>query len=277
MTQRPYTQLLDKKIRDNGFLILAHRGVSQGNIIENTIASMHTCFALGADAVEMDVVMSTDGDFFVFHDGCEPYLFANETRNIRTLSTAQIEAKTYVNNIGMPTTEKVATLKDFLNALPSDKLLNMDRSWFYWESLLPYLDTFDVAERLLLKSPAKDSYLQTLSYHGKQYPFFAICRNAADIERALSYRDRINLVGIELIDHGEHALFENRDFLQGLKSQGLYLLVNALNLGDGELLWCYDDDTSVLQSPELGWGKIIEQGIDIIDTDWTPLLANYRK
>lgn len=278
MNKRPYTQLLDQTIREKGFLILAHRGVSQGNIIENTVASMAAAFAIGADAVEMDVVKSTDGDFFVFHDGCESYLFANETRNIRTLSTTEIEALTYINNIGMPTNERVTPLADFIHALPADKLMNMDRSWFYWETLLPYLDSFDIAERLLLKSPAKAAYLQILSYHRKQYPFFAICHSLEEVELALSYRDRINLVGLELIaDSNESDLMQAKT-LQKLKSQNLYLLINALNLGDDIKLWGdYDDDTSVLQSPDKGWGKIIEQGIDIIDTDWAYLLNNYRQ
>lgn len=278
MNKRPHNELLDQKIRENGFLILAHRGVSQGNIIENTVASMQAAFASGADAVEMDVVKSTDGDFFVFHDGCEPYLFADESRNIRTLSTADIEALTYVNNIGMPTDEAVTTLADFIHALPDDKLMNMDRSWHDWETLLPYLDNFDIAERLLLKSPTNEAYLQMLSRHGKPYPYFAICHSLDDVELSLSYQDRINLVGIELIaDSNTHELMQ-AETIQNLKSQGLYLLINALNLGDNIKLWGdYDDDTSVLQSPELGWGKIIEQEIDIIDTDWANLLSDYRK
>lgn len=278
MTKRPYTELLDQKIREQGFLILAHRGVSQGNIIENTIASMTAAFASGADAVEMDVVKSTDGDFFVFHDGCEPYLFEHEARNIRTLSTAEIKALTYVNRIGMSTTEKVVALVDYIRALPADKLMNMDRSWHDWETLLPYLDNFDIAERLLLKSPAKNTYLQTLSGHAKKYQFFAICGSIEEVDLALSYRNRINLVGIELITENDNTHdFLQVAYLQQLKQQGLYLMINALNLGNGIKLWGdYDDDTSVLDSPDKGWGTIIEQGIDIIDTDWTHLLAEYR-
>ncbi len=230
MTKRPYTELLDQKIREQGFLILAHRGVSQGNIIENTIASMTAAFASGADAVEMDVA--------------------------------------YVNRIGMSTTEKVVALVDYIRALPADKLMNMDRSWHDWETLLPYLDNFDIAERLLLKSPAKNTYLQTLSGHAKKYQFFAICGSIEEVDLALSYRNRINLVGIELITENDNTHdFLQVAYLQQLKQQGLYLMINALNLGNGIKLWGdYDDDTSVLDSPDKGWGTIIEQGIDIIDT-----------
>lgn len=115
-SNKPNTELLAEIIEKKRFLILAHRGLSQGNIVENTVAAMTAGFKAGADAVEMDVIMSTDGGFFVFHDGCEPYLFADETRNLRTLSTPEIERLTYLNNIGEPTTTKVERLSDFIAA-----------------------------------------------------------------------------------------------------------------------------------------------------------------
>lgn len=69
--------------------VLAHRGLSQDfdrtglgpdtctasrmlpprhAYLENTIASMEAAFALGADALELDVHPTTDGSFAVFHD-----------------------------------------------------------------------------------------------------------------------------------------------------------------------------------------------------------------
>lgn len=69
--------------------ILAHRGLAQDYLragmtgqtctashmlpprhgyLENTIPSMEAAFALGADALELDVHPTTDGKFAVFHD-----------------------------------------------------------------------------------------------------------------------------------------------------------------------------------------------------------------
>jgi len=70
-------------------LILAHRGVHQSfdmkgvenqsctanrlnplthNYLENTLPSIEAAFAFGADIVEIDVHLTTDGNFAVFHD-----------------------------------------------------------------------------------------------------------------------------------------------------------------------------------------------------------------
>lgn len=69
--------------------VLAHRGLAQDfdrtnlgsetctaarmltprhSFLENTIPSMEAAFALGADALELDVHPTTDGKFAVFHD-----------------------------------------------------------------------------------------------------------------------------------------------------------------------------------------------------------------
>lgn len=278
-SNKPNTGLLAEIIEKNRFLILAHRGLSQGNIVENTVAAMTAGFKAGADAVEMDVIMSTDGDFFVFHDGCEPYLFADETRNLRTLSTPEIERLTYLNNIGEPTTTKVERLSDFIAALPVDKLMNMDRGWSCLSPLLAYLQQFAIAERLLLKTRAIAADMALVAEHSTPYPFIAICCSAAEVELTLSFAQQgLNVVGLELIAETNDHIFMQSDYLQSLKAQGYLLVVNALNLDSKTLLWGnYDDDTSVLRSPDLGWGKILEQGIDIINTDWPGLLSSYRK
>lgn len=280
---KPYATLLDQAIQEKGFLIFAHRGLSQGDIVENTIASMRASFRAGADAVEMDVVKSIDGDFFVFHDGCEARLFGTETRNLLTLSTAEINALRYRNNIGLQTEAKVETLADFLNALPADKLMNMDRSWAHFATLLPYLDGFSIETRLLLKAPSQAVHLDTMARHEKKYMFLAICCDLADVERALTYQDTLNLVGLELLAGSDDHPFMQSDYVRQLKKKGLHVLVNSLNLGreqSGEtnVLWgSFDDNVSVVESPEKGWGDIIAQGADMIDTDWPALLANYRQ
>ena len=53
-------------------LIVAHRGVSGGNIPCNTLAAYEVALRQGADMIEIDVEMSADGKLFIFHPGMEP-------------------------------------------------------------------------------------------------------------------------------------------------------------------------------------------------------------
>ena len=47
--------------------VIAHRGAS-AYAPENTIAAMDRAFALGSNWIEFDVMLSADGEAFVFHD-----------------------------------------------------------------------------------------------------------------------------------------------------------------------------------------------------------------
>ena len=50
---------------------------------------------------------------------------------------------------------KVEKLEDVLNTFKGDILINIDRSWEYWDTLLPFLDQFEMEDQIILKSPVQ--------------------------------------------------------------------------------------------------------------------------
>ena len=61
--------------------------------------------------------------------------------------------------------------------------------------------------------------------------------------------------------------------------------MNAITLGNfnkhddsprNDLYGGLDDDISILDDPAKGWGKLMDKGIEIIQTDWPALLYDYR-
>ena len=54
-------------IQGDDFTIIAHRGAS-AYYPENTLVSFEGAMALGADMVELDVQLTSDGEVVVFHD-----------------------------------------------------------------------------------------------------------------------------------------------------------------------------------------------------------------
>lgn len=254
-------------------LVAVHRGTGLGNITENTSAAITAALVQGADMVEIDIVESTDGEFFLFHDGYEPMHFGIQ-ENIRTLSSQQITALTYRWSAGS-TRYPVARLEDVCWEHPST-LFNVDRSWDYWERLLPYLDSFPNPGRFVLKAPVRADLLETLSQHPVKYPFVPIVRSHAEAEEVLEAVG-INLVGMELIAPDATHEFTAPGYIAGLHARGLLVLLNAINLGSGINLFAgWDDETSIFSSPEQGWRRLIELGADIIQTDWPGLLVSYR-
>lgn len=255
-------------------LVAVHRGTGLGTIAENTGPAISAALAQGADMVEIDVVESTDGDFFLFHDGYEPMHFGI-SENIRTLSTAQILSLNYTwcTHPGAP--YGVARLEDVLRAYPRT-LFNMDRSWDSWTRLLPYLDRFPEPGRLLFKSPVEAELLDILAAHPVKYPYAPIVRSHQEVLQVLS-ADCINTVGMELIAPTPDHEFADAAYIDWLHGQGLFALLNAINLSNRVPLFAgWDDEASVLRSSDKGWGRLISLGADIIQTDWPGLLVHYR-
>ena len=63
-----------------------------------------------------------------------------------------------------------------------------------------------------------------------------------------------------------------------IKAKDLFIWVNAIKLDDDHILFGdYDDDASIIKGPEYGWGKIVEKGADMIQTDWPSLLSDYQR
>ncbi|MCA4133451.1 glycerophosphodiester phosphodiesterase family protein [Arthrobacter sp. M4] len=256
-------------------LVAVHRGTGLGTIAENTSAAVSAALRQGAEMVEIDIVQSTDGEFFLFHDGYEPMHFGL-SRNIRDMTATEIRALEY-RWCSDAAGERygVAELADVVRGHP-EALFNVDRSWWFWRDLLPVLDGLDVLGRAVLKSPVEDEWLGLLASHPVKHAFAPMVRSHDDVLRVLTEPD-INTVGFELLAESPDHEFAQPEYLEWLHSRGCFALLNAINLSNRVPLFCgWDDETSVLSDPDLGWGALVALGADIIQTDWPGLLVPYR-
>ncbi|WP_130176244.1 glycerophosphodiester phosphodiesterase family protein [Cryobacterium sp. SO1] len=270
-SHRPINALLNERLEARRPLIAVHRGTGSGMIVENTAPAVAAALRSGADMVEIDVIASTDGDYFVFHDGYENAHFGLD-RNLQELSTEEIEALSYRQRSDEPV--RVERLETVLRSFPG-VLFNIDRSWRYWQHLLGWFDRFDMAEQLILKSPPEPSALEFLRRHPVKYPFVVIVSTEAELD-AVASDPLINLVGAELIAADESHPFCDPEWVTELRQRGIFAYVNALDLGNGRALMAgWDDTRSVLDDADEGWGRLVELGADVIQTDWPALLSGY--
>lgn len=104
---------------------IAHRGFA-GQFPENTVAAVQGAVAAGADAVEIDVQPTADGDVVVFHDqrldeGSNSRGITDETGYVWEQPTDVI---TEAQVLG--TDETVPRLSTLLGAVPDDVLVNVE-------------------------------------------------------------------------------------------------------------------------------------------------------
>ncbi len=90
--------------------------------------------------------------------------------------------------------------------------------------------------------------------------------------------EEINIVGVEIKVVEETDDFFKEENIQKIKEQQLFVWVNALTMDDQKRLFAgYDDNRSILEGEENGWGVILAKGANVIQTDWPALVAEYRK
>ena len=271
---------LSQKLAQKKCLIAAHRGSWGGNIAQNTVGAYKAALQMGADIVETDVNATTDGVLYSFHDGNEQRVFGVE-KSIRQMDSKEVESYHPINTCNELTAARINRLTEVLDFLSHGELLNIDRAWNIIPQLLEVLDHYPNAKyQVVIKAPlkAKAAY-EYLNAHPVKYMFMPICYSFEDVEAALSYPD-LNVVGCEIIAFDEQMELFSDESIQRIHDRNLFVWVNAITLGDVGVRPLYaklDDDVSVLEDPSLGWGKLFEKKIDVMQTDWPALLYQYRR
>lgn len=267
---RLLTELDNKKV-----LVAAHRGTCGGNIVQNTVASCKNALLHDADIIELDAAMSTDGDFFAFHDGVEPVALGVQ-HNIRTMSTQEVESLPLLNSLGKKCHASTSRLADVLAYLKGRCLINIDRSWFYWPAIFSELQRLDMDDQIIVKSPPKAEYLHALQEHAPHMMYMPICTSVADVEATMAAN--VNTVAAELIFEGEKDDLVSDATLARLRERGWVLWGNAITLDDDTTLSARrDDDNAILHDPDEAWGWLVRKGFTIIQTDWPMLLRKYLR
>lgn len=271
-------QNLNKKFEEKKALVAVHRGAWGGNIVENTIPSCRLCLEMGGDVFECDVVSSTDGVLYAFHDGTEMRNLSR-SENIKTMSSATIDSLVYNNCIAEPSGVHVEKFEDIVKYFCHGEIFNIDRAWDILPQLTAALDKYpDVINQAIIKTHVVPEQLDFLDKYPRKYMYMPIVKTMDDVKKALSYQN-LNMVGMEIIAVlPEDELFQDEN-IRFIKDQGLYIWVNVIKLGAADRIRLFgglDDDAALLDDPDKSWGEVLRKGGDILQTDWPWQLAKYR-
>ncbi|MFE5320479.1 glycerophosphodiester phosphodiesterase family protein [Paenibacillus sp. NPDC056579] len=273
MNKSDITKKLIERKRVKDVLIAVHRGCGGGNIIENTISAFEIALKYGGDIIEVDVAKSTDGKLYTIHEGQEERLFFSKD-NVQTLSSREIESLSYRNGNSFKVKQKVEELEAVLQHFQGDTLINLDRAWDFWDDVFELVRQRSMFDQIIVKSPVKETYLDVLEQYDVPVMYIPIVKNARELNQVLARN--INTVGVEVIISSEQSDFYNLEIIKDLKKRSLLVWLNAIRLNDSTVLTLgSDDDTALLVNEDEGWGRILDMGADIIQTDWPLHLATY--
>ncbi|OON95731.1 MAG: hypothetical protein ATN36_07340 [Epulopiscium sp. Nele67-Bin005] len=262
-----------KNLSAQKVIIAAHRGTFGANIIQNTIPAFLTAIKQGADMIEVDVISSKDGVLYGFHTCAEASL--GMSVNISELTSLEIDKHNCHNVLEQKSGFTLNRLTDILEQLRGKCFINIDRAFVdNWEGVINIIEEANAQQYVLLKSPPQEQFL--VSLQNKKIMYMPILRSLKEFELVKKFD--INIVAVELIfDTLEHELVLP-ETMKSFENAGLLTWVNAIDMGEEHNLSAGLTDTkAILESEEDNWGKLIELGFNIIQTDWPSILDSYLK
>lgn len=267
-----------ERLKDKELLIMTHRGSWQGNIIQNTRQSTVLAYKYGTDVVEVDVRKSKDGKFYLFHNGNEPNLL-RKSSDFSEIASEDIKSSSLINTTLEPSGYLVERLDDYLERLPEEYLINLDRSYFYFNDIdfFKILEESGKTSQMFLKAPDKNGYLESLDKMDVDIPFVSVINNPDTYYKILENYPNIRMIGVEYISSSKEPSEKELEFFSELKNDGKIVLANSINLGkDRNLFYGLYDDYAVLDNPDEIWGKMIDYGVNMIQTDFPYFLNQFR-
>ena len=85
-------------------------------------------------------------------------------------------------------------------------------------------------------------------------------------------------IGMEIIFHNDDDPQVSPDFIDRLHRDGKLTWANSIIYNHrSQIAAGHSDDTSLLDSPDKGWGWLAERGFDLIQTDWPIMMIDYLK
>ena len=267
-----------RKDASERILIVAHRGVSGGNIPCNTIAAFEIALAQGADMIEADVAKSAEGTLWILHADMEEkhlgYSGPEGRQRLGQLSDAEIRELRYVNYDRNPTPYPLCTFDEVLERFKGRCYINVDKFWEAPEAITAAVRAHGMTDQIVVKSWPQPENLAMMEECAPEILYFPILlEEPGTVHEELMGR-KLNYAGCEVFFKDENAGAASVVFIDKLHACRKLIWVNALvNNHTKQIAGGHSDDASLTVSPDAGWGWLADRGFDIIQTDWTLPMA----
>lgn len=258
-------------------IIVAHRGVSGGNIPPNTIPAYETALKQGADMIEIDVNRTADGVLVINHPRLEDAHLGQTPDIIPSSTYEQVKEFRYQNFDNTPTQFGIIKLDDLLETFKNRCYINVDKFWGCPVEIYAAIKKHGMQDQIVVKSSMKDEVIDVLKDVAPDLAFMPIVRKTHPFHESLM-RSGIRYVGAEVLFDSEENEVATPAFIEKMHRDGKLVWVNSIIYNyKRQLAAGHSDDTALCESMEKGWGWLGDRGFDFIQTDWPLMLVNYLK
>ena len=250
---------------------------------ENSLEAVRHALYFGADMIETDVRMTQDGNIVIMHDYTVDRM-TDGTGTISEMTLEEIKKLHLKTNWGGKTEQEVPTLEEFIELTKGKICLYLDKAGYdipghepgtLVRTLLEILRRNDVLEEsvYVLDWP----YKKARSIFGDDLEKVIYCPVIDDkIDDLDAYVD-------EYLEKLHPIAFQFR--MKSLDSQTYRLLPKIQSSGSRAFIaatWAehtagHDDGLSIFDDPSKGWGWLVDQGFNILETNYQNDLIRYLK
>lgn len=269
----------DKPIAENRkanrlpFLV-AHRGVCGANIPCNSTAAFLAALDCGADVIELDVSVSCDKQYFVFHPGME-HVYLQGGKPIAESTADEVLATPLLNADRAPTHYRVPTLSEIFALLKGKVYINVDKFWTDIEGITQEIYRAGVEKQVIVKTYADKPSLEKIKAVAPELMFMQMVRNT-DTTTDWLLDSGVKFIGNELLFDREDAEIMRPAYLQKLKDSGLLAWGNSIVYDERDVISAgHTDDSAYNIGKAHGWGWFADRGFDFIQTNWLLACRKY--
>ncbi len=257
-------------------IIVAHRGTFGGNIPCNTIASYEIALLQGADMIETDVNITSDGKLIIFHPGMEkPHLCLD--KKLPEMTWDEVSKLRFVNIDNVPTQFGIESFDDLLEHFKNRCFINVDKFWDNPEAIYRTIKRHNMEDQILVKSKLKENVLTVLKEVAPDIAFMPIVETTHPRHEELM-KSGINYVGTEVLFYSDDDEVVSPKFIDRMHKDGKLLWANSIIYDcTKQIAAGHSDDTALTKSMDESWGWLADRGFDFIQTDWPIMLINYLK
>ena len=270
-----FTKTIYENCRMRGTpLLVAHRGVCGGNVPCNSMAAYQIAVAQGADVVEIDVSITKDGEYYVFHPGMEP-VFLRTERRIPDMTAAELDELRLVNQDATPTGYRVPRLAEVLAFLKGKAYINVDKFWTDVKGISEAIRRAGVEDQVIVKTGTDEATLEEVRRYASDFMFMPIVSGTDTVSERLLAQG-VHVIGTEVLFKTDNDDVISDAYIQSMHEKGLVVWANAIIYNERAVISAHHtDDGSLTGSPDQGWGWLCDKQVDLIQTDWLLMLKQY--
>lgn len=227
--------------------LIAHRGDTK-NHSENTLSAFKAALENGADAIELDVHLTSDGELIVHHD----YYLGNPDNGEGKIYERDLS---YIQSLKIGEAEKIPTLEEVFKLIGNKLQYEIELKGFTEEFLtrvIALVKKYNLADVIEFTSPSAYNLtrIKTLEPSFKTGTFVATLPSWMDRQLGQTLAINNALLGNINVLHCPFTLID-KEFIQAAHDKGL--LVHAADCDiDADLRAAFDMEVDQLSTNELG-------------------------